>query len=247
MSGWSDYVAKLSPGLWLRLGDASGYPQDSSGLAHHSTYETMDAYNQAGALADDANGSIYFDGSSDLFAIPNHDDFEPEYDEDFTIAFWVKTSTTTAGLFIADYINAALTRASFRLYTQANGTIRLNRTDGTNAPTKDTPYAINDGNWRFVAFVKSRADLYSVAGTTWSGATTDTTASTVKHTEALIIGRGVSTGYFPGYLDEFIVIKSALSVQQLRDLYFLGKSGYRRAGPRRAQNISSFHLPRLAQ
>lgn len=247
MSGFATYVNALGPGLWYRLGDVSGLPVDSSYGAHDATYETLDTYAQPGAIADDPNGCLGFDGATDLFSTPKHDDFTPEYNEDFTIFFWMKTSTSTAGLFVCDFMNAATTRAPYRVYTQANGCMRLNRYDGTNAPVINTPYAVNDGNWRFVAFVKSGSNLHAIAGTTWSSAVTDTTASTVKHADPLFFGRGVSTGYFPGYLDDFVFIKSALSAQQLRDLYFLGKSGIPRINFRRTASMSAFHVPRYAQ
>lgn len=227
MSAYSDYVLNKSPLGYWRLGESSGYPQDSSGNGYHMTIGDA-TYSQTGAIYGDSNTCMYFNGTNAHYwsrgsTDDNAFDFGPT--TNFTIVLWCKF---TSALGITETLFSKRDTTSdpypFWIRQTSSGQVGMWRWDGTTNPGISTS-AINDGYWHMLAFGHTDNDyiFYSLDGQAKTTATDSTTNSTAN-SKTIIIGRGSATSWFyNGYLDEISVFTTALADSELSQLYALGK------------------------
>jgi hypothetical protein len=84
-------LAKKPVGYW-RLGEEKG-PEaaDSSGMAHHGTYQGMIAFKEKGIIKGDTNTAVKLDGKTAFVEIPSHKDFsQPTSGKGLSVEVWVR-------------------------------------------------------------------------------------------------------------------------------------------------------------
>lgn len=200
MSGIDTYTKLL---LHCNGADASTSFSDRSFSAHTVTangnaqVDTAD-YKFGGA-------SLLLDGAGDYLTVPDSTDFT--FAGDFTIEFWIKTSTFS--------IDTAARRAiSFGAIGSTN--LEILFFNGTAASSEIGVYAsamlitgaiaVADGNWHHVAVTRSGTSLKLWVDGVQSGSTA--TNSTTFDGGTLNIGRyGGGNGHIAGWMDEIRISK----------------------------------------
>jgi hypothetical protein len=246
MSVYSDFVLALGPRGYWRLNDASGNPQDASGNGYHMTSATNLSYSQTGALINDSDKAVAWNGSSSYSLIPSAC-LNPDYNSDFTIVFWVMTTSNTLNDIIMEKWGAGDTRVPFNIKENGDGTLKCSRWDGTYSPECYTGQ-MEDGAWHFVVYRKSGSELRALTDATLGVAATDTCVAAMTNTATVRVGiKSGSTNLWAGTMDEIAYFNKALTWDQCTTMYSLGKSLWIPRRPKLVVCPSSYHIPRLAQ
>jgi hypothetical protein len=170
-------------------------------------------------------GSIYTDGGATgtYATIPDNAAIDFDYNQNFTISFWIKDGS---GNINCDAIvekwdnNGAAVGYSFAFRWSTSGKMFFLRYD--NAATRHNPgvlsqSSINDGNWHYVAAVKSGSNLYLYIDGNLESSSTDTTVSTTTNSYPVYIGKrgGTETCNWQGNLDSLRIYNYALTESQI--------------------------------
>jgi hypothetical protein len=224
--GYPKVIQNLAPSGYWRLGEASGTTAfDDSGNDNDGTINGSPVMATSnGALHQSRLKAMTFDGADD--------DVQTTYAGQTgstarTLLAWVKPSSIAAVNPVAAYgTNTAADM--FQLTVETDGKIKL---DINGADAKgSTVLAIN--NYYLVCAVLTGTDVNSIdlyvngaveTEVYTSGATVLTTASSVN----MRIGNDIGgTLYFAGDISEVMEVNSALSAQQIKQIYEAGKSRY---------------------
>jgi hypothetical protein len=222
-------------GLRLGYANASPAPTNTTGLhadnfkvmplagdskgTNHGTYGNQPTVGVSGAISDDFNTAVGFDGSSDHVSSPR------QVQDDLSIEFWFKSTQGrntnaqwwgNAGMVDAEVGGAA---GDFGVSLRSDGRVVA----GVGSPDVSivSPPGFNDGDWHHVAFTRTRAsgalNLY-IDGSSVGSATGSTLSLTASPT--IDLGR-IATGgnYFAGSLDEVAIYNTALSAAVVADHY----------------------------
>ncbi|MBR5737640.1 MAG: hypothetical protein IKX90_03635 [Verrucomicrobia bacterium] len=224
----SDYealVASLMPLAYWRLGEAEGttayeYASDFNGV--YKEYQTLGA---AGAIANDPDTAVTFDGTS-YTSVPGMSYVA----ESLTMLAWIKP-------------NGSVNNYTGILFDRGNSAVGIDIVD--NQPCyhwNDTQYGyrsglqLTDGAWNMIAMVVTPTEATFYLGDSegnLTSAVNTATHSPAKLTSAFSIGgdKNWSDRRFKGDIDEPVVFGYALSADQIESIYKKGMGGDTPTGP----------------
>jgi hypothetical protein len=231
-----DYAGAVNPttsatSQW-RLGEASGTSMVDSvtSTPNNGTYVNAPTFGVAGALANDANKAVLYNGTNQYSSVTR------EIAGDFSIEFWVKSSQ--------NFIGELWGQASCSQWWQGAGLVDADSSGGfqdfgvsmcggkivagVGVPEISVASAgtYNDNAWHHVVFTRTQGTgalaLYVDGGLV--GTATANTGS-LNATANLNFGRmQPGNNYFAGVLDEVAVYTSALSSTTVTNHWQLGAS-----------------------
>jgi hypothetical protein len=203
-----------SLGVYLRLGEASGGPKDSSGNGNNATAFNTPTYGAAGALAKDPNKAMTFAGASlEYLTVPDHATID--FGDTVTFGAWVKRSSAALHGLMSKGTGSLGVRwdASNKIVAYAVGGATL-KTSSTSCPS--------DGAWHLVVVTKSGSTTTVYIDGADAGGT-GTNATLTNTTTDLSIGRDSVPNYLTGSLDEVWIATTAYSAATVANLYKYGK------------------------
>jgi hypothetical protein len=172
-----------------------------------------------------------FDGVDDFISFPDDSSIDFNYNQNFTVSFWVKapstqtTTTTTTNAIIEKWTSSSGYPYVFRILNQnyigsrISGEIQFARYDGTNSPIAWSNAALNDNQWHHIAGVKNGSSLQMYVDGVLTDTTTDTTTTTTTNTSPLFIGNRNGNYNFQGSVDELRIDSYARSADEIAQAY----------------------------
>lgn len=214
------YVSEVqadNPVAWWRLGEPSGLPQDSAGTNHVTAVGSTPTYAVAGALTNDGNAAMTFDGATEYLTVP--DAAALDVGDACTYEFWAKRADAATGYQLI-YAKGSQGNVFF-----LNNKLTLD--DDTGIIVQESGTTV-DTNWHH--FVVSRVGTGT--GNTkiykdGADVTTEVGPSRIltANAAALTIGRYSASGlYFNGSLDEIAVYPVSLSAARALAHYNAGSA-----------------------
>ncbi|KKU57248.1 MAG: hemagglutination activity domain protein [Parcubacteria group bacterium GW2011_GWA2_47_12] len=182
--------------------------------------------------------ALNFDGVNDEVNIPDNDTIDFNTNANFTISFWVKIpssnqpDTSNSDNEIIEKWDQVDSRypyvIRFNNHTAGanSNTLSVARYDGTNNPGITTTKKYNDANWHFFVFQKAGSTLYLYADRDSPQTATDTTTGVTTNTSKLYFARRghvTNDNFFRGSLDEVRIYNRALSAEEIKRLYNMGR------------------------
>ena len=152
--------------------------------------------------------SMYFDGSTDWLTAPASDDFS--FPGDFTIEFWMKTSTYNLDTYYRRVVSTGPDTSSAIQFLFYNGsTSSPNISVRSNGQIVNGTIDVADDSWHHVALSRSGSSTKLFVDGVQSGSTSGTTVNfSSGATHGLIVGRyHAGAGYFDGYIDDLRITK----------------------------------------
>lgn len=230
-SAYAEAVLADSPSAYWRLGEPAGFSitsaYDWGGTTQTGTYTGGFTLGQTGALYNDSDTAVLFNGSTGYVSLPNA---IIAANHDLTLEMWVNVPSFAADgggvqrrLFIDNIDNTN----AFQMATQAVDTSFV--------------WAVNDSTGQVISSHQgfSTNTWYHVVGTWVAGTrTAQLYVNGVAQSNAGATGFGIgsiatniarrtdSTGYFPGTVDEVAVYSTALSAARILAHYNYGKFGH---------------------
>ena len=216
---YGSIVQADSPSAYWRLGETSGATVQDSAGSHNGT-ATAVAYGRPGAIANDNDTALGFDGASSLVEVP----YSPELNTSaFSLECWAKPGLEEAGTIMASYdsaggfdLNAFYVTSTWNVSMEGPSPTFLN----------SRRILANQWNHLVVTYNGSNACLYvnGVLTATRAGATYSPNISA-----PITFGMPTSTpnpnAAFMGDLDEVAVYDHALSADRVAVHYVVGKYG----------------------
>ncbi|NNJ97675.1 MAG: DUF4347 domain-containing protein [Gammaproteobacteria bacterium] len=235
---YSTYLTSLGPSGYWRLGETAGVTAlDATGL-NNGSYNGV-TLGQAGAITADGDTALLFDGIDDYMTLAH----DPAYLlDDGTVQFWFNTADVSqrADLFSKDALGS-VNGGHLSIYLDGSGNIetRLQSTSADYLVQSTT--ALTNNQWHHVAFSFGAGgmQLYVDGQLQDSDAYTgglSTTSGGSGNVEPIAIGASTQTSgsgsvtplqdYYSGYMDEVALFGTALSPEQIRNLYAGGLQNY---------------------
>lgn len=219
MSSYSDLIfAHANLVLYYRLGEASGTVADDVGP--NNLDGTLAAsgitYSVAGAIANDADTALTFDGSTDALTRADNNALDLG-DGPFSIEFWVKRSATQSA--VQQLVFKGTNSWDIR-FTAAN---LLTFLKGGAAGDIAATAAITDQNWHHVVITKNGAStgIYVDGADARVSGSNQTLANT--GTSLRIGWSSAGTPFrFPGSMDEFALYGAVLTAAEVLQHYRTG-------------------------
>jgi len=195
------------PQINWRLDTGSGtVATDSSMNGFNGTMSGTPVWNTTAMCPFTSAKSLHFDGVDDHILSPTFTGADI-LQTNLSAAFWVKFTSSTAGMVLMDLSNGGTTGLVIRTGPTA-GTLGFDTTGGTGTASY-TPAAYNDGGWHHVLAIRRGTNLKMYVDgvnklnyTITSGTTTFTTVDVGR--------RADGTNYFTGDIDQIKVWNEAL-------------------------------------
>jgi len=167
--------------------------------------------------------ALKFNGTSSYINIPDAASTYAFPNTTFTVAAWIKT---TADGIIFSKPGTLLIGVTSGLFN-----VNLRNTSGASAALRSSTTNVSDGNWHFVVAVSTTDTSVQANNTTTlyvdgklsQGSLTNNATYTSPGSTAAFIGQRSSANFFPGSIDDMRVYNRGLSVQEIAQLYALGK------------------------
>lgn len=215
---YDDAILAFSPVGYWRLGEAIGTTAtDTSGNNRNGTYVGSPTLGVSGPLVDDADTAISISGSTQYVEVPTSG---LELTGSLTIGAWLRR-TGSGGTAQGVVSKANPSNTGYSFYRSSTGSIGMS-IDGTFYELlASTDF---DTRWSFyvVTLSGSTLRLYQngIMVASIAAETLDTT-----NTNTLKIGGNSSntTDWFQGDIDEVFIINSALTLDEVQDLYSKAK------------------------
>lgn len=158
---------------------------------------------------------VLTDGSTGIVRVSNNSLLNFDYNQDFTVATWIKYSGTQPGA-NGRIIEKNGTGFPYRIHiVQSTNLIQVSRYDGSNSPAINSATAYNDGLWHYVSFSKNGSTLSLFIDGKLNGTTTDTTTTTTTNAGNLDIGGTFSSLAFSGGVDDVKIYNYARTAAQV--------------------------------
>ncbi len=195
----------------------------NSGSIGNSIDGTLDATNpptitQAGKFGK----ALTFDGTNDTASIPDNDAIDFNFNQDFTVSFWLKDGGGNANN------DSILTKGGstypYRFRYNEVDSLKFVRYDGSVVAGPNGTKTINDGNWHHIAGVKRGSTLYLYIDGVQHLTATDTTTATTTNANAITLGSESGAQFYAGTLDELRIFASGLTADQIKLEYNRGAS-----------------------
>jgi len=202
----------LRPLAYWRLGEPSG-TNAAAEVGNVGVYVASPTLAQASALANDANTSVTFNGTTQRVTVAT----APTIVDTFSIATWFKRSATQSAV---QHLVSFATGGPALFFDAANK-LCLSKI-GTGNIWVSTP-TFTDTNWHMAVVTKVGATTTAyVDGALVAGTTTNQTCTTAATLALAATEAGAS--WFPGSLDEPAVFDRALTLAEIVAQYDLGVS-----------------------
>jgi len=213
-----------------KFGDGNGvalYSLDYDASDTSGNYDGT-ASNVTFGVGGQINYGARFNGSSSKITLSNTSSWG--INDVITTSIWAKTTATSGTLFSVGVTGLSNNYAWFVMNMQSDGKVACGYTwnDGGFKNAKKSSLTINDGNWHLITFVAS-ADYSNGGGTLYIDGVEDTSATTLNTTSGSqnTIQGGATIGEysardiaaFNGDLDQVRIFSSALTSDQVEDLY----------------------------
>jgi len=224
------YLGELRPnqfgttaGLWHLNGNST----DSSGNNNNGT-DTAITYSQANGKF--GQGALFTAASSSKILCA--DSASLDITGNLTFSTWANFTATGADYCIVSKYNHVTNQRAFALIFESTKLSLYISSNGTAVTTKSATWTPTTGVWYLISFVYTAAagtaDVY-INGALLTQLTAFPT-SIHNSSELLAFGcyspsSGIA-GYFGGKLDEVMLSPTALTAQQIRTMYALGKGMY---------------------
>lgn len=215
-------LADVPLGYW-RLEETSGTTaSDLGSLAHNGTLNGGITLAQTGAIGNDPNTGMTFDGSTGYFALPSG--LSLNGSSAFTIECWCLPNATfaTSGRLVAsDDVN--VNHKGFALTAQPNcNGINFEVGNGTTDFLANTATVLSSTAYSHVVGVWDGTNIFIyLNGTSAASAAAAITLANAGF--SLNIGRSpTNANYFPGAIDEVAIYNYALSATQISNHYSAG-------------------------
>jgi len=235
---YSAYLASLGPTGYWRLGEGAGVTAvDATGL-NDGSYNGV-SLGETGAISADGDTALLFDGIDDYIELAHN----PAYLlDDGTVQFWFKTADVSqrADLFSKDAFGN-VTGGHLSVYLDGSGNIETRLQSATADYFVNSTSPLSNNQWHHVAFTfgADGMQLYIDGQLQDSDPYTGglgTTSGGVGNFEPIAIGASTqvsNTGsatplqdYFSGAMDEVALFGTALSADQILNLYAGGLQNY---------------------
>jgi hypothetical protein len=198
--------------------DTTDIFKDGSGVALYGLdYDASDAGGASGKFGEAA----IFNGSSSYINLG--DPTSGITTANYSISFWVNTTSTSASYLISKYLGDGIDSTDiFRVRNLSDGTISF-RTSTSNPSARDitSTSTINDGNWHHILFtVEPNLSKLYINGTEEGSSTTGTAKAPSSISRNVTIGRhDGGDNYFNGKIDQVRIYDSTLTQSQVTQLY----------------------------
>ncbi len=235
---YNAYLMSLGPTGYWRLGEGAGVTAvDATGL-NDGIYNSV-TLGEAGAIAADGDTALLFDGIDDYVEFAH----DPAYLlDDGSVQFWFKTTDVTqrADLFSKDALGS-VTGGHLSIYLDGSGNIETRLQSATADYFVNSTSPLSNNQWHHVAFVFGAGgmQLYIDGQLQDSDPYTGglgTTSGGSGNFEPIAIGASTqvsNTGsatplqdYFSGAMDEVALFGTALTPDQILNLYAAGLQNY---------------------
>ncbi len=238
--GYAELLNTYNPDGYYRIDDPTSITDEVSANTGSSSGGPTASTNDP--IRNDSNDSLNFDGADDYVTIPHSAAYEID---EGTISLWFNSTNIGNGdaLFSKD---ASGTAEGGHLTISFNGSgqaeVRLQR---SGAPTSFTisssGLTLDDGNWHNVVFtfgsggmalyvdgVLQSSDAYTggMRGDTGDTPNQEPIALGASRIHSASGNTAPGGGYFDGLLDEFAIFDTALSAEQIADLYRAADAPY---------------------
>lgn len=216
-------VQSDSPTGYWRLGELSGTSAVDQTGAAAGTIKGGVTLGTPGALVDDSDTAMTFDGASGYVSVANRANLDPN--GDLTVEAWVKPAvvSTVGGAIVHKGGSTGNSVWQYRLSLTSSGKWRGTVFSGTTAFTVTDPGTPSTTDWTYLALTRSR-DLLTLYVNGVSVAMANASGATNTSTGLFAIGRTGSsaTDYFKGSIDEVAFYPSALSSSRIYAHYTAG-------------------------
>ena len=219
-------LADLNDGLTAYF-PFNGNANDESGNGNHGTVNgailTVDRMGKA-------DSAFSFDGVDDYISIPDSEYIDFDFDENFTVALWVKVASVQPdrGNGDNDIVEkwSGWTPYPYVIrYANKSGKVYAARHSRPHSFTISSTKSLNDQQFHHIAFIKNGKNLYLFIDGVQDGTTIDN-STTTKNNSPLFLGkRGNNINYFKGAIDDLRLYKRALSPSEIQDLTGVPLSG----------------------
>lgn len=217
-ASYRNLIMKDQPnmGYW-RLGEPSGATAEDSSIAGNTgTYSGGCTYGQVGAIQNNTNFAVNFNGSNCVITTPKG--YGPV---SLSIEAWFKTTSSTFGS-IATLANSTNGWMSPYLAVNSSGAVEMYACCSPSWATIATSASFNNGVWHHVvATVGASGMVIYVDGI--SLATSSSVTSHFTGTQYWTIGRDHANRYFNGLLDEVALYSYQLTAAQVQAHYVAGQ------------------------
>lgn len=204
------------------------YIQDSSDWKHNGiTYSTEMSYDDGKY----GNGLV-FDGSANYVILGDMPQLDMNATQNFTLSTWIKDSFVGTTTYVFASGQGGAGDAWYGLILNQSGNVFFQVDDGSNTVTDNAPTSIADGLWHLVVVtVDQTTDMVKIwiDGKLDSYGTDMSSVGDMTNDENKIIGRR-STLYLNATLDNFMIIKKALTAEEIRLLYHTGLRKINKSG-----------------
>ncbi len=233
-------LTAMNPAGYWRLGESTGATAvDETANANDGTYGGP-LLAQAGALAGDADTAATFDGVDDYVEV-GHD--ASYLIDNGTIQFWFNAQDTTAGHLFSKDAFGFVDGGHLSAYLNPSGRLEVRLQSATASYfVQSTPaQPIAAGQWHHMAFtfgsdgMKLYVDGQLAATNAYTGGL-GTTSGGSGNTEPIVFGASTQTSgtgsvdplkdFFHGTIDEVALLGTALTEEQVQDLYAAGIQNY---------------------
>ena len=159
-----------------------------------------------------------------------------DFDQDFTVAFWVKIQAISQEDSLPKQVNlagkpsqgASPFAAGFTTENSLNqkGKVWALRSDGQQSPMLFSVTAIDDGKWHYISYVRQEKLLFLYVDGVFEAFAKGNLAGSTANQSPFIIGNppGIENG-FRGQVDEFRIWSEALSVTDIQTEMKAAKGG----------------------
>ena len=142
----------------------------------------------------------------------------------YSISFWVNTTSTSASYLISKYLTDGVDSTDvFRAMNLSNGTIdiRISLSSGGSARDITSTSTINDGNWHHILFtVEPNLSKLYINGAEEGSSTTGTAKAPSSVSRNVTIGRhDAGDNYFNGSIDQVRIYNTALDSTDASNLH----------------------------
>lgn len=218
VTNWENTINSHNPLYWFRLGEPNNPPIDRGSLYLGALYPSSIGLAQAGAIQLDSNKSFNIDGIAPVPHILGNPSTSL-FTSRFTLGCWIKT--TKGGQYPSPMMWQNGTGSRRYNFYMSNGTVGFSVGDGTTNYDAVSSATYNDNNWHFLVgrfsgipelFVDGRLVNTMVASPFVAYSGID-----LSH-----IPMQFGTTPYSGNLDEAFYIGSALTNQQILNLYNIG-------------------------
>ena len=217
-SPYRDTVLADGASAYWRLGELHGTTAADEKGAYNGRYMNGPTLGQVGALSGDPNPAVTFDGVNDYVRVPYNAALNASV---LSVETWV-FPTGRAGAY-RTIVASRNWPKGWVLYAADNNTWEFWLNSGAGMVVLSGPaVALNAWTHLVGTFDGTTARFYVNGALVRSGTPTSYTPNS---SQTLNIGRGESTGYFPGRIDEVSVYSRALSASQVQAHYNVGING----------------------